>query len=310
MDSLKILWDAQAEQQRDLGLDPRNMSEVERRDVAATLLLCLHEEVGELQRVAAKYKKHILASAPVDSGNVASEVADIMKLVISIAQVHGLTVDDVVSAFHSKTNVVKARAQGERLDLRANTEILCVDLDDCVVDLSPWTTELGRLQGSAPPNARTLQMMEAWKDEWYKSGRFRELEPIPGAVEALQELSAAGVRIVIITARPQWQYKRIHADTLEWLQEHQVPHDLILFNKDKVEAIYEHIAPAWPMAFVEDHERNARHLATAGVRVLLYDRPSNQDVSAENITRIHDWSEVLDEVYRLLESRKTWKTAH
>lgn len=292
--TLKGLWAAQQEQQRELGMDPRNMSDVARRTTSSDLILCLHEEVGELQRVVSHYKAHILNASDPDPGNVADEVADILKLVFSIAQLHGLTPGEVVEAFDRKTNVVKAKAEGQRLALRSNTKVVCVDLDDVVCDLAPWTAELDRLRGGAPGNARTLQMMEAWKDDWYRSGRFRELEPIEGAVASMQEIADRGFKIVIVTARPQWQYKRIYADTLEWLQGHTIPHDLILFNKDKVEAIYEHIAPAWPVAFVEDHERNAKHLSHAGVRVLLFDRPHNQGTpDGGNMSRVNGWPDIL-----------------
>ena len=294
-DLLRLMWEAQANQQRDLGMDPRHMNEVDRRIASGDLALGLHEEVSELQRLTANYKRHLLEATGADPGNVADEVADILKLVFALAQLHGLEPGDVSEAFHRKTNVVRARADGARQSLKSNTKVLCVDLDDVVCDLSPWTEELGRLRGDAPGNARTLQMMESWKDDWYKSGRFGDLDPIDGAAEALTSMTERGWKIVVITARPQWQYKRLYADTLEWLQRHTIPHDLILFNKDKLEAIYEHIAPAWPAAFVEDHERNARHLSAAGVPVLLFDRPHNRHIEdGPCLERVHTWQEITE----------------
>ncbi len=295
VDALIRMWDQQAIQQRDLGLDPKYMSDVARRSASGDLILCLHEEVAELQRTTSHYKAHLLNATLADPGNVSDEVADVLKLVIAIAQLHGLGSDDIAEAFERKTNVVKAKAEHQRLALQSGTKVLCVDLDDVICDLSPWTKELVRLKGDAPGNARTLQMMEAWKDDWYKSGRFKELDAILGARSALTLISGRGYKIVIVTARPQWQYKRLYADTLEWLQKHSIPHDLILFNKDKVEAIYDHIAPAWPVAFIEDHERNARHLSAVGVQVLLFDRPHNQDMEpTANVTRVKDWDEVIE----------------
>lgn len=292
---LKEMWEAQAVQQRDLGMDPRHMNEIDRRMASGELALGLHEEVSELQRLTSHYKRHLLESSGADPGNVADEIADILKLVIAIAQLHGLSPEDVAKAFHRKTNVVRAKAEGARQALQSGTQVLCVDLDDVVCDLSPWTAELARLRGDAPGNARTLQMMEAWKDDWYKSGRFGDLEPISGAGEALRVISRWGWKIVIITARPQWQYKRLYADTLEWLQRHEIPHDLILFNKDKVEAIFEYIAPAWPAAFIEDHERNARHLSAAGIRVLLFDRPHNRGLAdLDGVERVSGWPAIVE----------------
>lgn len=296
MDStLRELWKIQAQQQRELGMDPRHMNEVGRRNASAELVLSLHEEVVELQRITSHYKRHILNEQKADPGNVADEIADIMKLSISLAQLHGLDASKIEQAFHRKTNVVRAKAEGHRMELEAETRVLCCDLDDVLCDLSQWSQQLEMFEGNAPKNGRTLQMMEAYKDEWYKSGRFRELPPIEGAGEALREIASWGWKIVVITARPQWQYKRLYADTLEWLQKHDMPHDLILFNKDKVEAIYEHIAPVWPVAFVEDHERNARHLSAAGVPVLLYDTPKNRHIEdGERLERVKSWPEIIE----------------
>lgn len=294
-DRLFRMWETQAEQQRLLGQDPRMLGDVDRRRVSADLILGLHEEVTELQRLTSHYKKHILSTPAADPHNVADEIADILKLTLSIAQLHGLELPEVVEAFHRKTNVVASKAEGERLRLKSQTKLICVDLDDVVCDLRAWHEEESRLRGGAERNGRTLQMIEAWKADWHASGRFRRMPVIEGAPEALRRLKAEGYRIVFITARPQWQYKRIHADTLEWLQEHSVPHDLILFNKDKLEAIHEHLAPAWPVAFIEDHERNARHLSAAGVRVLLFDQPHNRHLpDGENIHRVKSWEEILE----------------
>lgn len=297
-DALKEMWDAQAKQQRELGLDPRHMNEVDRRVVSGDLVLSMYEELSELQRLTTHYKRHLLAlNGEVDKGNVAEEVADIFKLLMAVAQLHGLDPTDLLEAFHRKTNVVASRAEAQRVRLQSDTKVLCVDMDDVLSDLSPWTEELTRLQGGAPQNARTLQMMEAWKDEWHSSGRFGELDPIDGAAEAMRTVCGWGWKVVIITARPQWQYKRIHADTLEWLQRHDMPHHLILFGKDKVELIFQHIAPAWPVAFVEDHERNARHLSAAGVNVLLFDTPRNQHIEdTDGITRVVGWLATLEKL--------------
>jgi uncharacterized HAD superfamily protein len=135
---------------------------------------------------------------------------------------------------------------------------------------------------------------EAFKDKWYRDGSFMECPHIEGAPEALHAIRASGYKIVFITARPQWQYKRLQGDTLQWLDKHNVPHDLLLFNKDKCEALYEHVQPAWPVAFIEDHERNARALSGIGVNVLLYDQPHNQTLSAlDGVTRVKNWADVL-----------------
>jgi uncharacterized HAD superfamily protein/NTP pyrophosphatase (non-canonical NTP hydrolase) len=294
-DSFKDMWREQLAQQKSLGLDPRTMSSVARRGAESDLMLLLHEEVSELQRAATHYKRHILAPETASPGDVADEIADVLKTTLAIAQLYGLDALDVVNAFHRKTNVTYARASQQKMALESSTKVVCVDMDDVICDLAPFRHELARLRAEASSDEASLRASESFKDQWYRAGRFADMRPIDGARNALEIIAQLGYKIVIITARPQWQYKRIYGDTLEWLQLHRIPHDLILFNKDKVEAVFEHVTPAWPVAFVEDHERNARALSAVGIDVLLYDQPHNRDFpETENVNRIDGWQDVLD----------------
>lgn len=294
-DRLVEIWQVQQEQQRELGMDPRHMSDVDRRRITSDLVLQLHEEASELGRIASTHKRHLLAAPHIDPGNVALEVADILKVTLVLAQLHGLSVAEVVEAFYKKTRVVRSRADGERMRLQSTTRLLCVDMDDVISDLGSWGKQLAEYKAGREPGKQVWDILEAHKDEFYKHGRFREMPPIEDAPESLRALKARGWTIVIVTARPQWQYKRLYSDTLEWLDTHEVPHDHVLFNKDKVEAVHMHLAPAWPRAFVEDHERNARALADAGIPVLLFDRPHNQGVAdANNLTRVSGWKQILE----------------
>lgn len=286
------MWDEQAEFQQEIGLDPRNMTDADKAAEAKNLLLNLSEEGAELARVAGGYKRHILHTKPVDRGNVAIEVVDGIKCLLTLAQLFGVGREELVHAFHEKTNVLRDRAEADRLQLERETRVVCVDLDDCVCDLSEWPKLLDQLQGGVPRQHHKL--LEEYKDDFHSSGRFRELPVIEGAQEALVAIKRAGFTIVIVTARPVWQFKRIYADTLHWLDKHNIPRDLLLFNKDKVEAIHRDLRPAWPVAFIEDHPRNALALASANVPVLLYEQEYNANVpEGEHIQRVRDWNDIL-----------------
>jgi phosphoglycolate phosphatase-like HAD superfamily hydrolase len=297
IDKFQQLWDLQCLQQKELGLDPELMNDLERRAAGNDFVLTLFEECAELQRTVGRYKRHILEEGAPDPGNVAINVVGVLKMAVAVAQLHGLDVDEVLDTFKSETQVVRYKANAARARLRSHTHVLGIDIDDCTLDLEPWRAELKALVGGAPMNAKTMALEESWKDDWYKRGRFRELKPIDGAPEGIREIKQMGVKCAFITARPQWQYKRIHADTLWSFEHYDIPHDILVFNKDKVEALYTHVQPAWPVAFVEDHERNARALSAAGVQVLLFDRPHNRNMEEiPRVTRVHGWGEVVDAV--------------
>ena len=149
-----------------------------------------------------------------------------------------------------------------------------------------------------PTGETSLRTMEDFKDQFYRAGGFQKLDIIPGAKPALIRIHEAGYKIILVTARPAGQYKRIYSDTLIWLDENRVPHDKLVFNKDKVEAIHDDIVPAWPSFFIEDHPKNALSLAHAGAHVLLFDQPHNETLpTTENITRVNSWAEVLAQIF-------------
>lgn len=294
-DMLGEMWTLQAAQQKDLGLDPRHMSDVERRRTTSDLVTLLHEETSDIGRLSGAHKRHLLSTPDMDKHNVGDAIADVLKVTLALAQLHNLDCGDVFEAFKRKTRVVRSKAEGERMRLTHNTKLLCVDMDDVIADLSGWGETLLKARGTAAHGKHTWDMLEAYKSEFYSDGRFRELPPVEGAPEALRLLKHHGFTIVIVTARPQWQYKRLYADTLDWLEREQVPHDHILFGKDKVELVHEHLSPAWPTAFIDDHELNAKSLAKAGIKVMLFDRPHNQGVSIDSdfVRRVTTWTEIV-----------------
>ncbi len=292
---MKALWDVQAAQQRDLGLDPEHLTDVEKRRLGGDLLLQMYEEAGELGRLSPSYKRHILRTPSAAPGAVALECADVLKTLLSFAQLHGVTMEELVQAFHDKTAAVAQKAAAERTTLSVGCRVLVVDVDDVLCDLEPWRAALGVVGDEQAIASLKLAATEEMKNGFYSGGRFREMAPIEGAARALRAIRRSGIKVVLITARPQWQYKRLHADTVWWLEHCSMEYDLLLFNRNKVEALYEHVRPAWPLAAVEDHPKNADAYAEAGVPVLLYDQPHNRNVSASKlIRRVANWSEILN----------------
>lgn len=296
MKTLDEMWADQAETQREIGLDPRNMTTMERTRVAKDMVLGLYEEVQELSRVTTQYKAHVLKARPVERINAADEIADILKYTIALAQLFGISTKDVAEAFQRKTRVFKDKARGERLELERHTRVVVTDLDGCVADLSSWSQKLEEARGGAPMNDRTVAMLESLKEDFYRDGGFTHLPTVKGSVEGLCAIAALGYKIVIVTARPQWQYKRIHGDTIEWLAKNGVPYDLLLFNKDKAEAVYESIFPARPLFFVEDRAKHALELANIGVSVLLLGSAGDELAEHRLIKRVPDWSAIVEEV--------------
>lgn len=255
------------------------------------LVLGLYEEVAELATSATRFKAHILNAAPVEKVNVQDAVADVLKYTIAIAQLHGITAEEMAEAFMQKSDVVEHKAQGERFQLEENTPVIVVDLDGCLADLGSFDEAVAAEDG--------VEAQERLKADFRRSGGYRDLPPIPGAQEGMARLKEAGNKLIILTARPYQQYNRIYADTMEWLVQNGMEHDLLLFGRDKAEMICEYVYPAIPRYFVEDRAKHAMEVAELGVRVLLMATPANSTLSPNPlVTRVQTWQELTDRVVK------------
>jgi phosphoglycolate phosphatase-like HAD superfamily hydrolase len=296
------VWNMQAKQQDELGLSTSELNEPRFHAEMNALFVLLGEEAGDLARVVGTHKHHLLEARRFQRHDIPEAVADVLKTVLAISIMAGLSCEEVVQAIREKTAAISMKAQARSSFLSERSKVACFDLDDVVFDLSRLYERLGVGVDTTEPNdPKAARLVEALKNEFYASDGFRHIEPIEGAVETLQELRERGWKLVYVTARPQWQYKRLLLDTLHSLKKHNIPHDLLLFSRNKVEAICEHLAPAWPRFFVEDHERNALELARAGVNVLLFDTPWNQNVKtcahgSGSIARVMNWKNIQDVV--------------
>jgi len=270
------------------------MTGLEKVDTASRLALGLYEESAELIRASARYKAHVLRSEEIDKSNVISEVADVLKYTIALAQLHGVEPGEVYDAFCHKTRVVEDRANGERLEMHRDTKVILVDLDGCLADLSVLDDALEGL-----PTAK----QEETKKMFRRSGGYINLPLIDGAKEGMAHLRTLGFKLVIITARPRRRHKRIHSDTLTWLKRNEIAYDLMLFKRDKGEAICEYVHPATPFCFIEDRLKHALEIVSTGAPVLLL----NQDNLLGDhrlITRVGGWDEIINHITTKLKNEE------
>lgn len=299
-DKLEIIWDIQSIQQADFNMDPKAMSPVGRISSSKDLNLGLLEEVAKLSSRTACYKAHILKAFPIDKTNIIEAVVDVFKYTVAIAQVFGISHDEVYEEFIRKTEIVSDKARGERLELESKTPVLVFDIDNVIADLTEWDEKLKKVRNIGAVDGtekHVVDVLEGLKETYYKDGGFLRLKTIPGARKGIKELRKRGWKIVLVTARPYWQYKRIYADTVCWLKDNNIEYDLLLFNKDKAEAIYESIFPATPAYVVEDREKHVIEVVDLGIKVLLFSWPWNKGIKESKlITRVNDWEGIVNEI--------------
>jgi len=177
---------------------------------------------------------------------------------------------------------------------------LGIDLDGVVADFNRgWTAAYNRCFGAelheglvqtwgSPLSLTHFSDMDAfwlWARDQGEAGVFRDLEPYPGALQALEELHADGHRLVIVSAKPDWAVP----GTLEWLAEHRIPTREIHFIESKYEVscdVYLDDAPGQVAELVRMRAEEAI--------VCRYVRPWNDPV--EGAHDVHDWSQFQHKV--------------
>jgi len=122
--------------------------------------------------------------------------------------------------------------------------------------------------------------------EIFRDATCSELEVVPGAIESLRLLHSR-YRLVLVTSRNP----AIRQKTQDWLRAHDVPHDLLVFEKAKHETGHDFDF------FIEDNGEFAVSLAEAGIPTFLFDYPWNRWVGAHpRIARVSGWRDVLAEL--------------
>lgn len=167
-----------------------------------------------------------------------------------------------------------------------------IDLDGVVVDSIPrWVEVFNRESGQTYPPGALIDTYGTPHDAALSDRHELEMliapPPMTGAREALAALSTAGHELIVVTARSP----RLRRLTEAWLDYYSIHVDALHFleggNKGAVAAA-ERLN-----LFVEDAPHNAIAIAGAGVPVLLFDAPYNQQVAGSHIRRAHGWTDIM-----------------
>jgi 5'(3')-deoxyribonucleotidase len=124
---------------------------------------------------------------------------------------------------------------------------------------------------------------------------FRRLPPMPGAPQALRELSAHDVRIRIITHRLFIKYFHQVAvrQTIEWLDFHDIPYWDLCFMREK--------AAVGADLYIEDAPENVARLRAQGLKTIVFSNSTNEHLPGP---RARAWDEVVDMV---LAEKAAWE---
>lgn len=295
----------------DQGLgDVRLLSPTDR--VAWTKQFVLHVE-GELHELLGEtdWKMHRRREDPVVRSNVLEEWVDVFKFLLGLANVWGFSAAEIEEEFYRKTQVVEYRyGMEQRLrSILSSERVVAVDIDGVLSDypdvFCEWVTQRfpGEVEGGDLPFLSQLRKHVGarryleLKDLYRQSGAKRTLRVRPGAKALLDGIRAAGLSVVLLSARPYWRFSRIYADTLEWLDANGLRHDAVLFHPEKHRKIVEDFPGL--LAMVEDDPIVAAEVVSAGVPVVLVTNQLNERREVPGASRVPDPVAVLEVILKL-----------
>lgn len=122
-----------------------------------------------------------------------------------------------------------------------------------------------------------LDDYRSWNRLSIEQGQYRNLAPMPGAAEALQELDRNGVHIRIVTHRLVMGglHRKVVSDTVEWLDMHEIPYKSLCFTgfKDSISA----------KLHIDDAPHVIEDLRAAGQQVLVFDHAYNRQLEGPRL---------------------------
>ena len=133
-------------------------------------------------------------------------------------------------------------------------------------------------------------------DDFFSAKNVKNLDPVAGAIPAIDALKKAGHELYIITARGEGD---VEATEL-WLKKH--------FPETFKGIHYAHVRSEDPAKkrkkadickelgvklMIDDHMSVAKNCSEEGIRVLLIDEPWNQGELPEHVERVFSWEEIV-----------------
>lgn len=279
--------------------------------------LALHKEVSEFLDET-DWKIHRSESKQqTKMSNKVEEAVDILKYWMSLCQIHGITDEMITKEFKRKSMVVKQRFQQERLLELKGRKVVGVDIDGILADYPRSLVDFmntkecrdlvdGLSKYIVFPH-EAVKSYDIFADfgidretakqvkHYYRETGYKRYIPVySDAKRFLTTLRDKGYVIALVTSRPYKEYNRIFADTMTWLENNELPYDVVLWAEDKGTKLVEEFGKDNIEFFIDDVAEYANSVADRGIRTYLMDKTYNRASELNQaITRVNSLSEVI-----------------
>jgi len=236
----KELWDIQVRftEKALRGID-KDLSEFTEEDkvkwTKEYLLYISKEGLEALDEL--NWKKHSKEYKEVNGHNVKVELIDMQKFLWGLMHIWGITYEEFKAIFKDKSYEVENK-------WIQNFELKGVDenLKNCIIDIDgvlnyyptcffDWVFKEYNISKDELMVNRVKY--EKYKDLYRTSGAKRNLPVNEDSVKALYSLKDGGYSIILMTNRPSLEYKNLIFDTMQWLENNDIPYDYLYWSRDR-----------------------------------------------------------------------------
>ena len=177
--------------------------------------------------------------------------------------------------------------------------IILIDQDGVLADfehafLAAWRERHPDIAPVAYEDRKSFNLLEDYPPELRRKaeaiytapGFIRELPPVPGAIEAFEELLALGMDLRICTA-PLRQYENCVAEKFQWVERHlgRAATERIVMTRDKTLVRGD--------LLIDDKPRVEGAVARPSWRHIVYDAPYNRHVADRPRMTWANWRSAL-----------------
>lgn len=247
-------------------------------------LLGLVSEVDEVLREI-DWKDHRNLAVLSDERNLALELADLTKFIISLWQHNGYSLSELLYYTNLKTDALAAQYRMDFVPIPEGAPIILTDIDGTLGNFRgyfrTWLRDNFGIEYD-PDNSESLlfdvdhgiayPVYHNYKEQFEAEGGYRNLPPYTDAifmVNELQDTYQQELAVIAYTARPAGRYKYIWIDTYQWLLEQGIePTQLHIGGEERVLLAAKYQKLGHNIVMLDDDPAIIRRASAAGIPVV------------------------------------------
>jgi len=304
----------------DIFFDDSKLTPEQREEMTRSFALALHGEISDLIS-SVNFKTHRTSRKTPDREKILYESVDVVRYLLAIMNIWGITSQEFVSAFQDKDVFLHKRHHDENAAWDGRP-VLIVDIDDVISEFRKhffaWLDQKHGIKieldypeyyASSPLNERGINPENVFKE--YVSDRgIREIGVIEGVKDVLQAARDMGFWVQLLTARPDQNLICLY-DTYHWIEQHSIPHDGIAFSPEKYRWVVQSPFYGHVTACIDDSSKHAAEYAMHGLHVISPKMSYNSSLSGtKNVQFYESNEELLKILTKFYEEAKINATRH